>query len=564
MAFDWFASRKSDSAVTHRSSRNKATFKPNLETLEDRIVPAFTYGGGPLLTNVAVQGIYLGSDWSNTAAGNPNPASTSYFDGYLKYMVSSPFMTMLHVDGYNVNKGTFAPGVIDPVSLTQRTRSVFLTDSQIQSDVQAEITANKVQQPGANSLYVVFVEDNVPVETTYGANSIHNFSGYHSMFVGTNSSGQLENIYYAVIPTPGGSVGNVYGVQTNTVTQAQEMTIVGSHEVAEAATDPIPGLGWYDFTNIGEVGDLTKGQYYFLHGYAMQRIAAKNDQAMTPAGAAPLTPETFILEKNGNLYEHTSSGNTLVASGVASITNQTFSLFGRAIVDYVDTSGNGWSYDDVNGNLEIQNTANVKQVVDSQGTDFILLTNGTLIEQTLVPGNFPSILGPWSDKTVATNVVSISGGTDVYGLADVAYVTSTGAAYEYSLLGSHQIAASGVASVSAGQGGQVGVVLTTGQANLWTQAGNKTTMLAASGVKQLTLGTAANGATLVERLDTNGNLWEYDNGTANAPTQINSNVASISDARLGVVDAIMSNGTAQEHKGTTWTTIDSNTVTGAG
>src|SRR5689334_14872390 len=117
-------------------SRPKTRSLPlRLETLEDRIVPTFTYGGGPLLSNVAIQGVYLGSDWSNTAVGNPNPASTSYFDGFNKSIVSGSFMTMLHADGYNVNKGTFTAGVIDPVTLTQGNSAIFLTDSTIQKDL---------------------------------------------------------------------------------------------------------------------------------------------------------------------------------------------------------------------------------------------------------------------------------------------------------------------------------------------------------------------------------------------------------------------------------------------
>src|SRR5579871_6752577 len=236
--------------IGNKSSQPRThTIPLRLETLEDRIVPTFAFYGGPLLPNVAIQGIYLGSDWSNTSVGNPNPASTSYFDGFLKSLVSSPFMTMLHSDGYNVNKGTFTPGVIDPVTLTQGTPGTFLYNSQIQADIQAEITAGAVQQPNGNTLYTVFVEDNVPVATGGGYTSTNAFTG-------TDSHGNPATIYYSVITTPGGSIGNGYGVQPNAVTQAQEMTIVGSHETAEAATDPSPGNGWYDYNKGGEIGDI--------------------------------------------------------------------------------------------------------------------------------------------------------------------------------------------------------------------------------------------------------------------------------------------------------------------
>jgi hypothetical protein len=528
-----------------------------LETLEDRIVPAFTYGGGRLLPAVSIQGLYLGSDWSNTASGNPNPAPTTYFDNFLKFIVNSSYMDMLHKDGYNVGRGTFTPGVIDPVTLTKGQPTIFLTDSTIHADLQAEITNGQLKSPGSNSLYVVFVEDNVPFQTAGGYTSETGFAGYHSMFVGTNSSGQTANIYYAVLSVPGGSVGNGYGASG--VNKAQEMTIAASHELADAATDPSPGTGWYDNSNNAEIGDIVTGLYTFLHGYAVQRISDKNDQAMTPPGAAPLKAETFVLENNGNLYEHSSSGSKLIASGVASIANQSVGLQGRATIDYVDTSGNTFTYDDLKGAVA-DGIGSAKLAVDSQGTDYVLQTNGTLVEYI-----YQGTTGNFTTSTVATGVSSFSAGTDRYGVACVDYVTTAGAAYEYSASsGKHLIKSSGVASVAAGPQGQAGIVLTTGEADLWTEASNKTTLLVTSGVKQLSLGTDAAGNLLVERLDTNGNLWEYQSGTGKAPTQINSNVASVSDARLGVVDAIMSNGTAQEHKGTTWTTIDSNTVTGVG
>ncbi len=214
----------------NKSARSKPRSLPlRLETLEDRIVPTFTYGGGPLLVSTAIQGIYLGSDWANTAKGNPNPQLTTYFDNFNKYIVNSPFMDMLKRDGYNVGRGTFTPGVIDPVSLTKGNPNVVLTDSQVQQDLQAEITAGKVQQPGANSLYVIYVEDNVPIATSGGLTSVSGLGGYHSVFVGTNSSGQSADIYYAVIQTPGGSVKNAYMFPSNMVNKAQDMTIVASH-----------------------------------------------------------------------------------------------------------------------------------------------------------------------------------------------------------------------------------------------------------------------------------------------------------------------------------------------
>jgi hypothetical protein len=228
----------------------------------------------------------------------------------------------------------------------------------------------------------------------------------------------------------------------------------------------------------------------------------------------------------------------------------------------VDTSGNAWNYTDGYGAGEFTGLPSVKQVVNAQGANYLLLTNGQLLANKYVEP-----LGKWIWSLKASNVASISGGTDKMGVSCVDYVTNSGAAYEYSeSTGVHLIRASGVAAISAGQFGEAGLLLTTGEADVWLESSNKATVMASSGVAQITIGTTPGGGILVERLDTNGNLWEYQNGYTNPPTQIQSGVASISSARLGIVDAIMSNGTAQEHNDTTktWITIDSNTVTGVG
>jgi hypothetical protein len=552
--------------VGTRFPRPKTRFVSlRLESLEDRLVLSFTYHGGPLLSNVTVQGLFLGSDWNNTAPGNPNPASTTYFNNYLKYIVASPFMDMMHQDGYQVNRGTWTSGVVDPVTLTQGNPSVFLDDGTIETDLQQQITAGKLQSPGPNNLYVVFVEDNVPVEFSPGSvNSENYFSGYHAFFPGTDASGNPATINYAVVTVPGGSVGNSSEANTH-VTPAQEMTITASHELAEAVTDPQDGAspGWYDDFLNQEICDVVAGQYLFLHNYAVQRVADMNDQAMTPEGAAPIQAATFVLEQGGDLYEHTSAGTTLIASGVAALSNQSIDNYGRAMCDYVDSSGNAWKVEDGFAPSQIW-TGGVAQTVASQGTDFVLLTNGQLYQH-----KYNSYIAQWQTTQVASQVASISGGTDKHGVVCVDYVTTAGAAYEFSdSTGLHLIKASGVASVSAGPIGTAGVLLTTGEADFWQEKNRSLTMLAPSGVSQLTLGTNVGLANyvLVERLDTNGTLWEYKSGIASAPTQINSGVTAISDVRQGVVDAIMSNGTLQEHNDGTnvWTTIDNNTVLGVG
>jgi len=47
------------------------------------------------------------------------------------------------------------------------------------------------------------------------------------------------------------------------------LTSTSSHELCEAITDPIPGLGWYDDTN-GEIGDICAWQTKKAGAYTVQ------------------------------------------------------------------------------------------------------------------------------------------------------------------------------------------------------------------------------------------------------------------------------------------------------
>ena len=92
------------------------------------------------------------------------------------------------------------------------------------------------------------------------SSSLRDFLGYHNSF--TSSQGQ--SVYYAVIAHPTGGTVAVRGLSA-----FQQQTLVSTHELAEAATDPVVGSGWYDQQG-GEVGDIVNGQYAEYHGFVLQ------------------------------------------------------------------------------------------------------------------------------------------------------------------------------------------------------------------------------------------------------------------------------------------------------
>jgi hypothetical protein len=495
------------------------------------------------MPQVQVQGLYLGSDWSTNSTYNQQ---AGYLDGFLRTIVNSPFMDALNGAGYGVGRGGASQGMIDPAVLN---KNYYLTDASIQGYVQSGISQGWLQAPNSNRLYVVYVEDNVAVKDSQGHTSQTTFLGYHNSFMGTDASGHSVDVRYAVITYPGGSVGNS---SIPYVTTSGDLTDVTSHEVAEAVTDPDGGLGrltWYDKTLNGEVGDLANAQVVYLDGYAVQRIADRNDQAMTPAGALASQPASFVVLSGGYLYEHTAAGWTYLTNNVGKVSNQGIDLEGHAMIDVVLTNGAAYEYHD--GGTWVGLTSNVKDAEAGQGVSWVLLNNGQLFEyhDALQSQAF------WTG--IASGVGSIDAGTDRYGVNSVDAISTTGAAYELTN-DLYQISlGTGVASVSAGRMGVSEILLSNGNAYDYREATNTTTFLA-SGVAQVTAGSDAYGNPMIDLLYASGNLWEYQVSTG--WTSLGGGVRAISKARAGLVDVLFTNGNAYEHSSGGWYGLTGNAV----
>src|SRR5262249_27966667 len=135
-------------------------------------------------------------------------------------------------------------------------------------------------------------------------------------------------------------------------------TLVSSHELAEAATDP-DFNGWYESVPQlrlnTEIGDLDSASTVYLDGYAVQRESAPagtpfNFMAMTPAGAAAGHTVGFSL-RGGALYLDGGTTPVAVPSSekgvtVASISDQGIDAFGQPMIDVVFADGNAWEYHD--------------------------------------------------------------------------------------------------------------------------------------------------------------------------------------------------------------------------
>jgi hypothetical protein len=436
---------------------------------------------------------------------------------------------MLNKDGYGVGRGSFDSGRI---SLANINKSYYLTDNQLRGILQVYISNGTLKAPDPNRLYVIFVEDNVAVSNGSGS-SRSAFLGYHGAFAGVDSQGHAADIHYAVIPYPGGSVGNGTVSWESALGQ---MTLVASHELAEAVTDPNIGYkaeGWYDDAMNGEIGDIVVGQTVYLNGYAVQRIADRNDQAMTPAGATAATQESFVLGSNGNLYVHTGAGLTTLASGIASISDQSIDDHGQVMVDVVTTGGIAYEYHEGSGWTYL--SSGVKSAKADQGVSYVLFNNGSLYEYRDADGRW------WF---VDSNVLSNDAGTDRIGVNMEDEVTASGTAWERSDSSGWHYIGSGVSSVSAGQQGISDFVTTAGNAYWFNEASGITSFLG-SNVAHVTTGTDQYGNYMIDVLLSSGYLYEYRVGSG--WTELDGSAQSVAKGRAGLVDMVFTWGDAYDH-----------------
>lgn len=209
--------------------------------------------GGPEIANAGFFAIY----WNTTVANSQVSTSTTtvtlqaYLNGFINAFSDGRSWDNSRTDDYTIiqqygsrwsptnnaiaspltNVGAYA----DPANST--TPPANITDAQIQSYLAALFNSGKIT-PDANVIYGVYFPAGTTVQLGSAA-SCSSFCGYHSVF---SYSGNMQ-IKYAVFPYP-----NCSGCKLSTLRVADMLTIVGSHEIREAVTDPGDNgvNAWYD------------------------------------------------------------------------------------------------------------------------------------------------------------------------------------------------------------------------------------------------------------------------------------------------------------------------------
>ena len=227
------------------------------------IPPILIYNNGPLISPAQVSTLFWGSYWQKAE----NQKLMTSINDFFKTILESSVITQLKeysTPQFPIKTGKFlGTGVYTnpkfPLTIAGRT---VVTDNAIKKMIQFNIDNTHVPAATPNNLYFVYLPPGIIVSLDRTFSCV-TFCGYHS--------NTAQNLFYAVVPYPCSNCLNGLSV-------FDAMTVITSHELCEAITDPIPGSGWYD-NNYGEVGDICVGKTKKVGSYTVQlewSNAAKN------------------------------------------------------------------------------------------------------------------------------------------------------------------------------------------------------------------------------------------------------------------------------------------------
>jgi hypothetical protein len=264
-----------------------------------------TYHGGPIISNVqVVQVLYGSGSYNSQIAGTTSPTMGNFFSD----ITTTGLITLFQQYNTNISGGTgqvFGNGSFGglfQIVPSSGNNGSTITDTQIQSELLAQITAGHLPAPvndalgNPNTLYMIFFPPGKTISQG-GSNSCQagGFCAYHGT---TSNTFNTKHVLYGVLPDMQAGSGCSTGCGTSSV--FGNYTSVTSHELSEAMTDAQvgiatvigPPLAWYDSTN-GEIGDICNAQQgsYVANGttYTLQLEFSNsaNNCVLPPAQSTP-------------------------------------------------------------------------------------------------------------------------------------------------------------------------------------------------------------------------------------------------------------------------------------
>jgi hypothetical protein len=359
-----------------------------------------------------VQVLYGNGAFLSQVSSTTPPSIGSFFNDILG--ASSGYISLLTqyntpaAGGTNqtIGNGTFE-GLFQIVPSAANNGSV-IDDTQIQAELLAQINAGHLPAPvldaagNMNTLYMIYFLPGVTITNAQrGFTSCVNFCAYHGTTSNTLTFNS-KNILYGVFPDlQAGSACSTSGCSFSSTT-FDNYTLVTSHELTEAITDPDIGLvtfiaaplAWYD-VNYGEIGDICAPQAgsYTANGttYTIQlEFSNAASNCVLPPPAAPLGNFTLSASPASLSVTQGDSGSSMITVTPSGGFTGNVNLSASGLPAGVTAS---FGSNPTTSSSLVTLTANVTAPVGT-ATVAITGTSGALTSTTTLPLNIIALASP--------------------------------------------------------------------------------------------------------------------------------------------------------------------------
>ncbi len=202
---------------------------------------------GRVLANPEIHNLYWDSNWD---ANNPG-FTRAQIDDFTQKLVDSDYFS--RAGQYGVGSASFKGPGHNPViqcPLIRHTSGVSTNSAILHAWVKCMVEApfTGVPLPNSNSLYVVYLPKGLQIDNLFNK-ACTNFGAYHLWAFSPRTDFPFVGTFaYAIVPAEcAGSFDS--------------LTRLATHEIIEAATDPLVPLGWIDLSQLGlNIDIFTKGE----------------------------------------------------------------------------------------------------------------------------------------------------------------------------------------------------------------------------------------------------------------------------------------------------------------
>ena len=208
------------------------------------------YYGGPVLSHVKVYTVF----WGQSVDPQVVKGIGSFFEALTKSSMLD-WLNQYHTPQQSIARGSFGGSF----TITPHNVAAQMTNNDVAAEIEAQVDGGALPIPDADSLYMVYFPKGIVLTLDNGMASCQSWCGDHEGF----HSKKYGNIAYAMMPDLSAGTGCDYGCSIGTTT-FDSMTVISSHEMTEAVTDPMcPPMGqpnaapgaWIT-TDQQEIGDL--------------------------------------------------------------------------------------------------------------------------------------------------------------------------------------------------------------------------------------------------------------------------------------------------------------------